>query len=489
MKTCGSLVSLTLVSFCYAAAANFPGDLKATGVKAVFPGDASYAGYSQAYNERFTFQPVAITFPSSAQEVAKVVKVGSSHKYPVVARSGGHSYIANGLGGKNGAVVIDLRNLKQITVSSSGIATIQTGNRLGNVAVGLNDHGRALPHGTCPYVGVGGHSAFGGWGFTSRMWGLTLDTIQSLEVVLANGTVTTVSAQKNGDLFWAMRGSAPSFGITTSITVKTFPAPPSVTIFQYVWTMTPSNAAKAVSAFQQFAKTNIPKEFGVELVLGKSNSAGHLYFSLTGGYYGAEQGLTSIVAPFLSQVQQPDSTEFTPGSYIDSVKNLGGGSLSTSAAETRQTFYAKSLMTPAISSKALNAFTNYLANQGSQTNLNWFVEMDLYGGTNSVVNSVPVDATAFGKRDALWTIQFYASSSNDKPPYPSSGFTFLNDMVNTLTSNSPANWDIGAYPNYPDKGLANWQNLYYGPNYPRLESIKQKYDPHNVFSFPQSIGS
>lgn len=52
--------------------------------------------------------------------------------------------------------------------------------------------------------------------------------------------------------------------------------------------------------------------------------------------------------------------------------------------------------------------------------------MDLYGGTNSVVNSVPVDATAFGKRDALWTIQFYASSSNDKPPYPSSGFTFLN---------------------------------------------------------------
>lgn len=105
-----------------------------------------------------------------------MVKVGSSHKYPVVARSGGvclhfliydcveahfvlqHSYIANGLGGKNGAVVIDLRNLKQITVSSSGIATIQTGNRLGNVAVGLNDHGRALPHGTCPYVGVGGHS-------------------------------------------------------------------------------------------------------------------------------------------------------------------------------------------------------------------------------------------------------------------------------------------------------------------------------------------
>ncbi len=166
-----------------------------------------------------------------------------------------------------------------------------------------------------------------------------------------------------------MRGAAPSFGITTSITVKTFPAPPSVTIFQYVWSMTPSDAAKAISAFQQFAKTNIPKEFGAELVLGRGNSAGHLYFSLTGGYYGSGQGLASIVAPFLSQVRQPDSTKFTPGSYIDSVKDLGGGSVSTSAPDTRQTFYAKSLMTPSISDKALNALTNYLANQGSQTNL------------------------------------------------------------------------------------------------------------------------
>ena len=73
-----------------------------------------------------------------------------------------HSYIANGLGGKNGAVVIDLRNLNQLTVSS-GKATIQTGNRLGNVADGLNNHGLALPHGTCPYVGIGGHSGKQTW--------------------------------------------------------------------------------------------------------------------------------------------------------------------------------------------------------------------------------------------------------------------------------------------------------------------------------------
>ena len=117
-------------------------------------------------------------------------------------------------------MVVDLSKLTQITVASSGLATVQTGNRLGDIATTLYNAGRALPHGTCPYVGIGGHSctpalaleddsflfidlAFGGWGFTSRMWGLNLDPIQSLEVVLANGTITTVSG--NDDLFWVCR--------------------------------------------------------------------------------------------------------------------------------------------------------------------------------------------------------------------------------------------------------------------------------------------
>ncbi|KAK2464778.1 hypothetical protein APHAL10511_003196 [Amanita phalloides] len=491
MRVYGSFfVLLSFVGFCYAAAHSFPDDLKATGVKAVFPGDASYSGYDHTYNKRFNFNPAAITFPNNARQVAQVVKVGSAYKYPVVARSGGHSYIANGLGGKNGAVVIDLRNLKQITVSSSGIATIQTGNRLGNVALGLNSRGRALPHGTCPYVGIGGHSSYGGWGFTSRMWGLTLDTIRWMEVVLANGTITTITPE-NYDLFWAMRGAAPSFGVTTSISVQTFPAPSSAIIFQYVWNMGPSEAAKAVSLFQQFAKTNIPKEFGAEFTIGRGNPAGQLYFSLTGVYYGSAQSLHSTLAPYLQKVRQPDSTKITPGSYIESVQTLGGlGTLDTSAPDKGDTFYSKSLMTPSaspISDAALNAFMSYMANEGSQTDLGWFAEMDLYGGTNSAVNSVPVDTTAFGRRNALWTIQLYASSSNRQPPYPSSGFTFLNNMANSLTSNSPSDWDIGAYPNYPDKGLTNWQKLYYGSHYSRLQSIKRQYDPHNTFSFPQSI--
>jgi FAD/FMN-containing dehydrogenase len=70
-----------------------------------------------------------------------------------------HSYIANGLGGQNGVLVVDLSNFKKITVDSTqNTAVIETGNRLGDIALALNNAGRALPHGTCPYVGIGGHS-------------------------------------------------------------------------------------------------------------------------------------------------------------------------------------------------------------------------------------------------------------------------------------------------------------------------------------------
>ena len=87
------------------------------------------------------------------------MKIGAQYNLRVVARSGGHSYIANGLGGKDGLLVVDMSNFKTVSVDpSTHVATIGPGNRVGDVALALNNKGRAMPHGTCPYVGIGGHS-------------------------------------------------------------------------------------------------------------------------------------------------------------------------------------------------------------------------------------------------------------------------------------------------------------------------------------------
>jgi FAD/FMN-containing dehydrogenase len=137
--------------------------------------------------------------------VEKAVQCGSSQGVSVVARSGGHSYAGYGLGGQDGSVVVDLSALKSISYSQDNAdnVVVQTGNRLGELASYLWQNGqRALPHGTCPRVGSGGHTSYGGYGPYSRMGGLLMDRVVSAEVVLANGTSVTASNSSNSDLFW-----------------------------------------------------------------------------------------------------------------------------------------------------------------------------------------------------------------------------------------------------------------------------------------------
>lgn len=98
-----------------------------------------------------------------------------------------HSYIANGLGGKNGSIVVDLRELREIQVdSTTGLAHIGTGNRLGDIALAIGANGRGLPHGTCPYVGIGGHAG------QSYSLDMILYVRRSSEAKLAHGSLRRI---------------------------------------------------------------------------------------------------------------------------------------------------------------------------------------------------------------------------------------------------------------------------------------------------------
>ena len=166
-----------------------------------------------------------------------------------------------------------------------------------------------------------------------------------------------------------MRGASGSFGIITSIQVKTFPAPDSATIFSYTWDLSASGAASATQQFQNFVQTDIPQEFGAELVLGRGSCSGRVYFALTGGWYGPAEQFAAVIAPLLNTLPTPSGQKITPGTYIESVQNLGGlGRLNTKGVpDTHDTFYAKSLMTPEASPMtitALNAFMSYIGDKG-----------------------------------------------------------------------------------------------------------------------------
>lgn len=136
--------------------------------------------------------------------------------------------------------------------------------------------------------------------------------------------------------------------------------------------MNVADASKSITAFQSFVQTNIPAQFGAEINLGKGSTKGKVSFSLTGGWYGPASGLTGVLDPLLQQMPKGPKITLKPGSYIDSVMYLAGGSLdTTSKPDIHDTFYAKSLMTPESSpmpAAAINAFVTYLANTGFTSN-------------------------------------------------------------------------------------------------------------------------
>lgn len=124
------------------------------------------------------------------------------------------------------------------------------------------------PHGTCPGVGIAGHSLLGGFGHPSRMWGLAVDLILSLSVVLADGSLVTASEHENPDLYWAFRGAGPSFGIVTEFKLKTYPAPKKNILYAYTYrSLDPEVLTEAFMAAHDFGIKGPPQElgFGMEI--------------------------------------------------------------------------------------------------------------------------------------------------------------------------------------------------------------------------------
>ncbi|KAJ1303325.1 hypothetical protein OPQ81_011521 [Rhizoctonia solani] len=458
---------------------------RAPNLTVILSNSSSYDADRLSFNRRFDYRPAAIVYSTTVQDVQAAVQCGASSGSPVVARSGGHSYAAYGIGGQDASLVIDLSRMSSLSLNKvTGEATAQTGLRLGPLAQGLWDQGRrALPHGTCPYVGIGGHTAYGGVGAFSRQAGLLIDRAVRAEVVLANGTIATAAFDRNPDLYWALRGAAPSFGIVTAWTYATLPAPDSI---GYTLTLKPAANDKeaiinAFNNFQTFARNVLPT-WGMVLAL-IPDGPNKLVFELSGNFYGSMSDFNTTFQPLLNSIPQAElrSQQFT---WIEALADTAG-SLSTTSPEPADNFYAKSLMVKeTVSNSSLAGWVDYMYAQGTVDNLEvtWFVEIDVYGGEITRASS---NVTSFFNRDAFLTFQFYASAKSLSGPYPSSGLNFVDGMYDSLKISPEA-----AYPNYIDPALSadQWQRQYYGSNYARLLEIKKQIDPQNVFRFPQSIG-
>lgn len=170
--------------------------------------------------------PLMFVLCHDAPDVQRALEFCKRFQLPLSVRSGGHS--ACGSSVKDGTVVIDLSRMRRIQYdTATEEVTMESGCLLGDVNVYLLRYGRMTPVGVAPPTGVGGLCLHGGIGFLTHCYGLSVDHITRLSMVLADGTLKTVNATSvendDANLYFAARGNAGSLGIVVSFSMRTFP--------------------------------------------------------------------------------------------------------------------------------------------------------------------------------------------------------------------------------------------------------------------------
>jgi FAD/FMN-containing dehydrogenase len=421
-------------------------------------------------------RPAGIAVCVSPQDAATCVTWARENGAPFAVRSGGHSYA--GFSTSDG-LVIDVKGMRSVRVdAATGMATIAGGANNADIGAGLNAYGVYVPGGRCPTVGVSGLTLGGGWGFSCRHLGMTCDSLVSTEVVTASGDIVTASELENADLFWAVRGAGGgNFGVHSSFTFRVVPAD-EVTVFRLAWSG--GDAAALVDAILRM-QLHAPRELGLRLAVTSQSrlplsQPAPLDVNIIGLYWGSLPELEELLAP-VERVQTVD-TRSVERLRFPAAREFLAATTPSGAYQVKSGFIQGTL--PA---------------QGLATMLRWIGAMPgvpsraqestgaifCWGGK---VNDLPPDANAFVHRGADFLFKCEALwEAEDDPDVIAANLEWLEGYYAAMQPYLSG----GAYQNFPDRGLADWQHAYYGENFPRLVEIKRQWDPDNLFRFEQSI--
>ncbi|RKR87815.1 FAD binding domain-containing protein [Micromonospora pisi] len=184
----------------------------------VGPDDARYPLLRSTYTR--SFQPAAVLLPESTEEVVAALRFARDQGLAVAVRSGGHGLAGDSA--NNGGVVIDLSAMDRVELidRASRLVRVEAGARWGTVARSLAPYGLAISSGDHGNVGVGGLTTGGGVGWLVRQYGLTIDHVRAVELVLADGTTVRADADHEPELFWAVRGAGAGLGIVVAFEIE-----------------------------------------------------------------------------------------------------------------------------------------------------------------------------------------------------------------------------------------------------------------------------
>jgi FAD/FMN-containing dehydrogenase len=436
------------------------------------PGEDGYETARVIWNAMIDKRPGLVIRCLGASDVITAVKLARDEKLLVAVRSGGHNIAGNAV--CEGGLLIDLSSMKSVHVdSASATARVEPGATLADFDKEAQAFGLATPLGINSTTGVAGLTLGGGFGWTTRKFGLTVDNLVSADVVTADATLVRASAKEHSDLFWALRGGGGNFGVVTSFEFNLHKLGPEVLSGLVVHPL--ENAGELLSAFRRIAN-EAPDELTVWVVMRKAPPLPFLPTEWHGKevlifaacYSGdINEGKKAVEA--LRALGNPIADVISPHPFTG--WQAAFDPLLTPGARN----YWKSHDFMDLPDAAIKAILNAVGTLPSP-------ECEVFiAHVGGAMTRVPANATAWPNRDAHFIMNAHTrwrDTAQDKACIAWARQLF--EATAPFASGS-------AYINFmPDDENDRIQKTY-GVNYRRLAEIKRRYDPNNLFRVNQNI--
>jgi hypothetical protein len=437
------------------------------------PSDAEYDAARALYNGMIDKRPRLIARCVDVADVITAVNFGREQGLVIAIRGGGHN--GPGLGSCDDGLVIDLSMMRSVRADPvTRTVRVDPGCTSGDVDHATHPFGLAVPFGIVSTTGVAGLTLGGGSGYLTRKYGLTVDNLIEADIVLADGKFVTASEKQHPDLFWALRGGGGNFGVVTSFL---FQAHPVSVVYGGPIFWDAIHARAVMQAYRDFLST-APEELGAFVGLKTVPSMdpfpkdhwGKRACAIVSSYNGSAVDGEKALAPLLNAVPAPLFN------WMSAMSFPAMQALFDPFYPQGLQWYWKGDFVKALPDKAIDTHIAQAANAPSELSL-----MHLYP-IDGAVRRVAKDATAWSARDATWSMVIAGIDANPK-------------RADALKNWGRAYWNAvhsfnleGAYVNFMmDDEAAGRVQATYGDNYPRLASIKAKYDPKNLFRVNQNI--
>jgi hypothetical protein len=436
------------------------------------PEDPLFEQARKVYNGSIDRKPRLIAKCTDVADVITAVRMAKAQGLQVSIRGGGHN--AAGLGVCDNGLVIDLAPIKYVRVDPSArTVLVGAGCTWGEVDHATHAFGLAVPSGIVSTTGVAGLTLGGGMGHLTRKYGLTIDNLLSVDVVLADGSFVVANAEENPDLFWAVRGGGGNFGIVTSFLFEAHPVH-TVCAGPMLWNL--EDEADVMKWYREFI-THAPEEMnGFFAILGVPPGPPfpeELHLRTMCGivwcYLGSLEQANAILEPIRSY--RPPMFEFFVPMPFPMLQGMFDPIYPPGLQWYWKADFFKDLKDEAIE--------RHLAHASLLPT--WQSGMHLYP-VNGKVNRVREGDTPFSYRDAVWS-QVIVGVDPDPANFGKIS-TWARNYYDALHPFGAG----GAYLNFMmEEGEDRIRATYRG-NYNRLAAIKAKHDPGNFFRVNQNIG-